>query len=150
MSHRPSLSLLLLPLAFTAMAGVPAEKQDLPEVDQIISRYVAAIGGPEKLKQLTSLISRGEYREGGVVSTDGALVKMRPDDKLVGDPEKPDPDFSEGYDGSAWEFYKDPGIVRRTVGKAAAATRHGLAIDGPLFQDPRERFDGHASWGRSD
>jgi hypothetical protein len=125
---------LLLALAFTIANSVLAEDKVLPDVDEIVARYVTAIGGAEKLKQLFSLVSRGEYREKGVVTTDGALVKMRPYYKLVGDPEKRDPDFSEGYDGSAWEFYKDPGIVLRTVGKAAAATRHGLAIDGPLFQ----------------
>jgi hypothetical protein len=35
---------------------------------------------------------------------------------------------NEGYDGSAWEYYGDPGIVIRTVGAAAAAARHGIEI----------------------
>ncbi len=134
MKHESGLSLMLLQVALVFATSVLAEEKALTDVDEIIARHVAAIGGAEKLKQLFSLVSRGEYREGGEVMTDGALVKMRPYYKLVGDPDKRDPDFSEGYDGSAWEFYKDPGIVLRTVGKAAAATRHGLAIDGPLFQ----------------
>jgi Tetratricopeptide repeat len=77
-------------------------------------------------------VIRGEYREGEHVSPGATMAKMRPYYKLVGDPAKPVSDFAEGYDGSAWEYYQDPGIVVRTVGKAAAAARHGLAIDGPL------------------
>src|SRR5581483_4998504 len=37
-------------------------------------------------------------------------------------------DVNEGYDGSAWEYYGDPGVVIRTVGAAAAAARHGIEI----------------------
>jgi hypothetical protein len=62
------------------------------------------------------------------------MALMRPFYKLVGDPDQPNSSFAEGYDGSAWEYYGDPGIVVRTVGAAAAAARHGLAIDGPLFE----------------
>ena len=62
------------------------------------------------------------------------MALMRPFYKLVGDPFEPNRSFAEGYDGSAWEYYGDPGIVVRTVGAAAAALRHGLAIDGPLFE----------------
>ncbi len=103
-----------------------------PAVDEIVAHYTDAIGGAEKIRQMNTLVSRGEYREGEHVFIGAALAKMRPYYKLVGDPAHPDADFSEGYDGSAWEYYKDPGVVLRTVGKAAAATRHGLAIDGPL------------------
>lgn len=57
---------------------------------------------------------------------------MRPFYKLVGDQLQRSTEFEEGYDGSAWEFYGDPGIVLRTVGPASAAARHGLYILGNL------------------
>ena len=57
---------------------------------------------------------------------------MRPFYKLVGDPLQRSTEFEEGYDGSAWEFYGDPGIVVRTVGPASAAARHGLYVVGNL------------------
>jgi hypothetical protein len=57
---------------------------------------------------------------------------MRPYYKLVGDPDKPSADFAEGYDGSAWEYYGDPGFVVRTVGAASAAGRH-RRFDDPLI-----------------
>jgi hypothetical protein len=104
----------------------------LPGADEIVARHAEARGGLEKIRGLHSLIYRGAYHEGDDVMPEAAMAVMRPFYKLVGDPEKPDPHFAEGYDGSAWELYGDPGIVVRTVGAAAAAARHGLAIDGPL------------------
>src|SRR5271167_363269 len=41
-------------------------------------------------------------------------------------------DGAEGYDGSAWEYYPDPGIVLRVVSSAAAALRHNSYIFGLL------------------
>ena len=76
---------------------------------------------------------RGTYTESGLTLGDAVLVRMRPFYKLVGDPDSPSTDFSEGYDGSAWEYYGHPGIVLRTVGPASAATRHGVAVLGPLI-----------------
>jgi hypothetical protein len=104
----------------------------LPSADEIVARHVEARGGAERLAAIHSLIYRGTYREGSHESPNAAMALMRPNYKLVGDPEKPLGDFAEGYDGSAWEFYGDPGIVLRTVGPASAAARHGLWIDGPF------------------
>jgi len=115
-----------------ATAAVSAAAETLPTVDQIVAHYAAARGGVEKLRAVRSIIYRGTYREGGYESPHAAMAMMRPYYKLVGDPEKPSADFAEGYDGSAWELYADPGIVVRTVGAAAAAARHGLRIEGPL------------------
>lgn len=122
-------------LLFLALAGAPA---NLPTAEEIVSRHLAARGGIEALRSLRSVIYRGTYHEGEHENSGAAMAMMRPFYKLVGDPEKPITDFAEGYDGSAWEYYGDPGIVVRTVGAAAAAARHGLAIDGPLA-DYREK-----------
>ncbi len=103
-----------------------------PTAKGIVDRYVDARGGAERLRNLRTAVYRGEYREGSEVNGNATMAIMRPFYKLVGDPAKPDPEFAEGYDGSAWEFYGDPGIVMRTVGAASAASRHGLEIDGPL------------------
>jgi hypothetical protein len=121
-----------LALSSPVAASIP------PSVDEIVSRYVAARGGYEKLKAIRTLIFRGVYREGDYSSPRAAMSLMRPYLKLVGDAEAPNPDFAEGYDGSAWEYYGDPGVVLRTVGAASAAGRHATAIDGPLV-DYRER-----------
>jgi hypothetical protein len=59
---------------------------------------------------------------------DGYMAKMRPYCKTLGDPKNLKVDVNEGFDGSAWEYYSDPGVVLRTVGAAAAATRHGTEL----------------------
>jgi Tetratricopeptide repeat len=106
--------------------------------DDIIARYVTARGGAEKMSAIQNIIYRGVYTEGEHTSPHAAMSLMRPFYKLVGDAEQPNREFAEGYDGSAWEFYADPGIVIRTVGAASAAGRHATSIDGPLIAN-RER-----------
>jgi tetratricopeptide (TPR) repeat protein len=56
---------------------------------------------------------------------------MRPYYKVVGHPGR-NPEFLEGYDGAAWEWYADPGITLRTVGAASEASRHYADVEGPL------------------
>ena len=123
---------LCLGVRAAAAAAGPASPTAPVTAGKIVDRYVEARGGAERLRKLHSVVYRGEYREGGEVMPNAAMAIQRPFFKLVGDPAKPNPEFAEGYDGSAWEFYGDPGIVLRTVGAASAASRHGLEIDGPL------------------
>jgi tetratricopeptide (TPR) repeat protein len=104
-----------------------------PTVDAIIERHIEARGGRERIAALRSLVFRGEYREGDHVSPHAAMALMRPYYKLVGDPDKKIGEFAEGYDGSAWEYYADPGVVLRTVGAASAAGRHGARFDNVLI-----------------
>jgi hypothetical protein len=129
MRNPSSVSLLLLSVAAGA-AAAPGPAQ--PTTEEIVARYVAARGGLEKIRAIRSVIYRGVYREGAQVSDHATLSLMRPYLKLVGDARHPSRDFAEGYDGSAWELYGNPGVVIRTVGAAAAAGRHAVSIGGPL------------------
>src|SRR5258708_5461604 len=104
-----------------------------PTTDEIIDHYVAARGGAEKLKAIRTIIYRGTYHEGDYTNSGAAMSLMRPYYKLVGDAEHPSSEFAEGYDGSTWELYGDPGFVVRTTGAASAAGRHATSIDGPLI-----------------
>ncbi|HET7453431.1 MAG TPA: tetratricopeptide repeat protein [Thermoanaerobaculia bacterium] len=119
--------LLLACAANSALGAAPR-----PSADEIVARHVEARGGAARLAAIRTIIYRGTYREGSHVSDHAVMALMRPYFKLVGDPEAPIGDFAEGYDGSAWEYYGDPGIVLRTVGAASAAARHGMWIDGPF------------------
>ncbi|HJW93633.1 MAG TPA: tetratricopeptide repeat protein [Thermoanaerobaculia bacterium] len=110
----------------------------LLNADQIIDKYIEARGGLAALHSIRTIIYRGDYHEGDYQDHKAAMSLMRPYYKLVGDAEKPNPEFAEGYDGSAWEYYGDPGFVVRTTGAASAAGRHATTIDGPLV-DYRER-----------
>jgi hypothetical protein len=144
-------------VSFAALCGlacaVPAQA---PSPDSIVARYIAARGGLDRLRAIRTIIYRGEYHEGTEPLHHAAMGLMRPYYKLVGDPEHPSRDFAEGYDGSAWEFYGDPGVVIRTVGAASAAGRHATAIDGPLVDyasrgwtitsEGIDRVDGHGAY----
>jgi Tetratricopeptide repeat len=117
-------------------AAAAARAPDLSAAD-ILDRYVTAIGGQKALDAIQNVIIRGTYTEHGH-STAAVLARMRPFFKLVGDPLNRSAEFEEGYDGSAWEFYGDPGIVLRTVGPASGAARHGLYVLGNLVDFKRQ------------
>src|SRR5580704_7433860 len=124
---RPTAVLLAAVCATSATAGAQQ-----PTAEQIVAQYVAARGGLDRLQAIQTIIYRGQYHERTDPWSPAAMGLMRPYFKLVGDPEHPSREFAEGYDGSAWEFYGDPGVVVITVGPAAAAGRHATTIAGPL------------------
>lgn len=108
--------------------------------DDVVARHLEARGGAKRLRSIeTVTYSKGLYREGSYVGSGRAFMAMaRPYFKIVGDPDDSSSSFREGYDGSAWEWYRSPGVVVRTVGAANAAMRHNLDPDGP-FSDYREK-----------
>src|SRR5579863_8783587 len=111
-------------LAAALFVAVATAQQSLT-VDQIVERHVRALGGIEKIHALRSLVIRGMHHEGGPIPPGTPIVArnymafMRPYYQVIGDPAVENPDLREGFDGSAWEYYGDPGIVIRTVGAAA-------------------------------
>ena len=139
-------------------AAKVARAQDL-SIEQIVARHLEARGGAAQLKALRSVVySHGQYREPGHEGSGKAFMAMaRPYYKIVGDPADTAATFFEGYDGSAWEWYKSPGILVRTVGAANAAIRHNIDVDGP-FSDYIAKgttiarvadasIDGHPAYG---
>lgn len=97
-------------------------------LNEILERHVQALGGRDNINAIHSVIQHLEYREGSFVIPNAFIARMRPYYKTIGDPKDLKVDVNEGYDGSAWEYYGDPGVVLRTVGAAAAAARHGIEI----------------------
>jgi hypothetical protein len=115
-------------LAVMLSATPLAWSQAHTSVDEIVDRHIQALGGRQKLDAVRSVITRGEYREGSFAMPGAFMARMRPYYKTICDPREELGDVCEGYDGSAWEWYKDPGVVLRTVGPAAAAARHGTEL----------------------
>lgn len=122
---------LILSLAFLLLAVIPASAASELTADQIIDRHVAARGGADRIRNVRTLVFRGgTYREGDYVGKGTAFMAFaRPYYRVVGNPEDPNVEIMEGYDGSPWEYYADPGILVRTVGHAAGAARRGTYID---------------------
>jgi Tetratricopeptide repeat len=123
-SHLIEVALLISTLSMTQWVW----GQPTIFVDEIVDRHIQALGGRQKLDAVRSLITRGEYREGSFAIPGAFMARMRPYYKTICDPREKLGDVCEGYDGSAWEWYKDPGVVLRTVGAAAAAARHGTEL----------------------
>lgn len=116
----------VLATAFCALAFASSESKI--SVDEIVVRHIQALGGQAKLDAIQSVITRGEYREGTFAIPGAFMARMRPYYKTICDPRGKIGGVCEGYDGSAWEWYEDPGVVIRTVGAAAAASRHGTEL----------------------
>jgi hypothetical protein len=123
----PTLALLALVLSLSTRP-LP---QPIPptDVDEIVDRYIVARGGLDRIRSVRTLILRGPTRPDGRPGR--FMARARPFHYLVGEP-SPTRDFAEGFDGSAWEFYADPGLVMRTTDAPAAAARHTAYFDDPL------------------
>jgi hypothetical protein len=132
-----TIAIRTLLLLFCALSAAVCQSPRLP-LEQIVARHIEAIGGIEKIHALRSYVKRGMYHEPGPFPPDTKPVArnymafMRPYYEVIGDPADPNPRLREGFDGSAWEYYGDPGVMVRTVGAAAAATRHTA----DFLQDP--------------
>ena len=120
-------------LAVSITPGASWAQAESLTVDQVVERYVAAIGGTENIKAIRNLVyGGGVYEEGDYTGEGGATMSLaRPFFKLVGNQDEPG-GYMEGYDGAAWEWFADPGIVVRTVGAASGAIRHYAGVDHPL------------------
>ena len=115
-------------VAVFSYVAIAAGAQNTPSLQEILQRHVQALGGRQNIEAVQSVLQHLEYREATFVIPDAFIARMRPYYKTIGDPKDINVDINEGYDGSAWEYYKDPGVVIRTVGAAAAASRHGTEI----------------------
>ena len=115
--------MLLIPLISCYAQIGPIKSISKKTVDEIISAHIEASGGMEHLNKIQNIFYR---------SDSGAKMSVgRPYFKLVGDKHNPG-GYMEGYDGAAWEWFEDPGIVIRTVGKASEAIRHYAGVERPL------------------
>jgi hypothetical protein len=125
----------VLAVLFAALVAfaAPARAQ-VSDVETIVARHIDARGGAGAMRAIRSLVfSEGRYSEPGYEGSGQAVMMLtRPYHKLVGHPQRK-PDMMEGYDGAAWEWYRDPGIVLRTVGSASGALRHFADVEGPFL-----------------
>jgi tetratricopeptide (TPR) repeat protein len=110
-------------------AAVTATQLGLGE---IVARHIDAMGGETRLAQVQSYVVDGWYREKDFLLDHTYTAQMRPFYRVIGAPSHELDDIHEGYDGSAWEYYPDPGIVVRTVGQAARATRRAAVFIDPI------------------
>lgn len=144
---------MLIATSYALLLAVASSSSPTTAIDQVVARHVAALGGIDNIHALHSFVKHGWYHEGDF-RIDTYTAQMRPFYRVIGDPVAHRLDqIHEGYDGSAWEYYPDPGIVVRTVGDAARATRTSAMFDDPLVEPALHgttltlgddaRFEGH-------
>jgi len=135
-------SLVLAPIFLTAQpAATPAPLT----AQDIVSRYIAARGGLEKLRAIRTLVFRGPPRPNGKPGR--RIVRARPFYLNVG---------AEGNDGTPWEAYDESGLQPRVTDAPGAALRHTAYFDDPLVMtlEPgwsveltgSERIDDRDAW----
>lgn len=117
--------------ALVLLAGSIGASPGGSRLDGVVAAHVAALGGYDAVRAIHSFVKHGTYNEGDF-HTGTYTAQMRPFYRVIGSPDHALDSIHEGYDGSAWEYYPDPGIVVRTIGTAAAATRRTAAFDDPL------------------
>ncbi|HEX5282815.1 MAG TPA: tetratricopeptide repeat protein [Bryocella sp.] len=127
---------IVFAVLLSACTGIAAA-QTSSTVDDIVGAHITALGGAGKIHAIHSFVLHGTYHEGDL-NTKTTVTQMRPFYRVIGNMAEPLKHLHEGYDGSSWEYYPDPGIVVRTVGAAAATTRHSALFDDALV-DYRER-----------
>jgi hypothetical protein len=125
--------MLIAPICALLFAVVSSSPPPMT-IGDVVEHHVAALGGIEHIHALHSFVKRGWYHEGDF-RIDTYTAQMRPFYRVIGDPVVHRLDqIHEGYDGGAWEYYPDPGVVVRTVGDAARATRNSALFDDPLVE----------------
>jgi tetratricopeptide (TPR) repeat protein len=107
-----------------AQSVAPTSGLSAATVQGVVNRHIAAIGGEAALANLRDFRIALVYVE-GTFSSKSSLAQARPYFRLVSVPAGPITKDSvlEGYDGAAWEYYGDPGVVLRTVGSAGEIAR---------------------------
>ena len=146
----------------------PPQENSLPSVDQILDKYVTALGGAPALQKVTSRVAKGSR-----IGADGVLVPediyQKAPNKLLTVTTYPDVVFSTGFNGSAgWgqsskeglrelpapvltqlksdsEFYKEirtRELYRKLtlVGKSTIAEREVYVIEATPFSGSPERL----------
>src|SRR5688572_10549621 len=119
-----------LALAPAILLAQPAAATAPISAQQIVSRYIAARGGLEKLRAIRTLVFRGPPRPNGRPGR--RILRARPFYLTVG---------LEGNDGSPWEAYDESGLQPRVTDAPGAALRHTAYFDDPLVMTLEPGWD---------
>ena len=132
--HSVILSLVLSIAAAGQAPQQPAEKPAaaLPTVDQILDRYVEALGGKAAMEKLNTRVSKGSFEaaQGGSGSVE-IYAKAPNKNALIVDVEGMG-QFRQGFDGTVgWTDNAQAGL-REMEGQELSVTRRSAVFHGPL------------------
>jgi hypothetical protein len=129
---RPIIVALSAPLAAGSLACSTSRSHNeatvhAPTANDIIAHYYRAIGGRDRLEQISTRHMWGTYSEGSLhANTD--IAWKRPSLRRV-NVHAPGFDYSEGFDGQTWEFNFQKQQLVIDTGAAADAGRRGAEFD---------------------
>jgi hypothetical protein len=118
------LPLVPFPIAQLVPGSAPAQTQS---ADYVIGMYYVAVGGYDAIKAVRSRRMRGTYAEGTLRATTD-IAWARPAARRV-NVHAPGFEYSEGFDGSTWEYNFQSKVFQRDSGAAADAGRRGAEFD---------------------
>jgi hypothetical protein len=135
-----SITLIILSLTITSLAfaqeksqdSKPAAAEEMPTVDQILDKYVKALGGKAAIEKLTSRTARGTFEIAAMNATGSFEAYAKAPNKSVSIIEVSGfGTIKEGYDGSvAWAMDPMSGL-REKKGLELAAAK----LDAEFHQD---------------
>jgi len=134
------------------MAGESVDKSSYPKPESLFDKYLAAVGGTDALKKITSRVQKGTIAFGGQ-KVPMEIYAKSPDKRLSAVHRK-DGDSTTAYDGKmGWMTV--PGRVRIMTSQEAEGfamdadlnlPAHLQAMFTKLDTDDGEKIDGHDTW----
>jgi hypothetical protein len=129
-SHPEKIPVVLQAKAETASKNTPAnEKSSLPEVDQVLNKYVDALGGKTAIEKMRTRIKKGTIVAHLLPSSPIEILQQSPD-KVLQVITTPKGVITQGYNGAAG-WVADPRGVRPLDGVALAA----LKLEADFYRD---------------
>jgi len=109
----------------------------LPTVDQILDKYVAAVGGREAIEKITSREVRGTYEISAVGLIGAMTMLQKAPDKTLSELDIPGfGTVKSGFDGNIlWSQNPAAGVVEASGGELAAAKREAEFYQELKFRD---------------
>jgi outer membrane lipoprotein-sorting protein len=95
-----------------------APKEEMPTVDQIIDKYVKAIGGKEAMQKITSRVAKGTFEMEQMGGDSTTEIYQKAPNKEYSITASPQGDFKRGFNGTAgWQDNPMVGLVDVTGGQ---------------------------------
>ncbi|MFZ0039190.1 MAG: c-type cytochrome [Candidatus Acidiferrales bacterium] len=122
------------PKPATEVAAAPSE--NLPKADQLIDKYVAALGGKDAIQKITSRVEKGSLTAGEMKATVDVYAKAP--DKRIAIVHMPNGDSSTAFDGHVGWL----GTPGRPAREMSAAETDNVRMDAQIFfaVDLRQMF----------
>jgi zinc protease len=121
--------------ATSASATTATKSAALPTVDEVLDRYVKALGGRAVIEKIKSRVSKGTFEIPSLAGVKGTLeIYEKAPNKEVAFLNIPGVGMeAEGYDGNvAWELEPDSGVVHEKKGLELASAKREAEFYGDL------------------